>query len=59
MSEDGRKLATARITNSPARLAAEIRQAGLQTKVALDACYGWYWAADALAAPTPTRVVAL
>ena len=50
MTEDGRKLATARITNSPARLAAEIRRAGLHPKVVLEACYGWYWAADTLAA---------
>ena len=28
MTEDGRKLGTARITNSPARLAAEIKRAG-------------------------------
>jgi transposase len=50
MSEDGEKLATARITNSPARLTAEIARAGLHPKVVLEACYGWYWAADALAA---------
>jgi transposase len=50
MTEDGQKLATARITNSVARLAAEIRRAGPQPKVVLEACYGWYWAADALAA---------
>src|SRR6266496_4826191 len=50
MAEDGRKLGTARITNSPARLAAEIRRAGLHPQVVLEACYGWYWAADALAA---------
>jgi transposase len=50
MSEDGRKLATGRITNSPARLTAEIRRAGLHPKVVLEACYGWYWAADTLAA---------
>ena len=49
MSEDGRKLATARIANSPARLAAEIGRAGVHPKVVLEACYGWYWAADALA----------
>ena len=29
MTEDGQKLGTARITNSPARLAAEIARAGL------------------------------
>ena len=50
MAEDGRKLGTARITNSPARLAAEIARAGLHPKVVLEACYGWYWAADTLAA---------
>ena len=50
MTGDGQKLATARITNSPARLAAEIRRAGLHPEVVLEACYGWYWAADALAA---------
>jgi transposase len=47
--EDGRKLATARIANSPAQLAAEIRRAGLHPKVVVEACYGWYWAADVLA----------
>jgi transposase len=50
MTEDGRKLATVRITNSVARLAAEIRRAGLHPQVVLEACYGWYWAADVLAA---------
>ena len=50
MSEDGGELGTARITNSPARLAAEIARAGLHPKVVLEACYGWYWAADTLAA---------
>ena len=49
MTEDGRKLATAWFASSPARLAAEIRRAGLHPKVVLEACYGWYWAADALA----------
>ena len=53
MTEDGRKLGTARITNSPARLAAEIARAGLHPKVVLEACYGWYWAA----APTWAFVV--
>src|SRR6266699_1051935 len=50
MTEDGRKLATVRITNSVARLAAEIRRAGLHPQVVLEACYGWYWAADVRAA---------
>jgi transposase len=50
MTEDGRKLGTSRISNSPARLAAEIARAGERPRVVLEACYGWYWAADALAA---------
>jgi transposase len=50
MAEDGQKLSTARIANSPARLAAEIKRAGLHPKVVLEACYGWYWAADTLTA---------
>ena len=50
MTEDGQKLATARITNSPARLVAEVRRAGPHPKVVVEACNGWYWAAGALAA---------
>jgi len=50
MAEDGHKLSTRRISNSPARLTAEIKRAGLHPKVVLEACYGWYWAADALTA---------
>jgi transposase len=50
MTADGQKLATARIANSPARLAVEIAKAGQSPRVVLEACYGWYWAADALAA---------
>ena len=48
MTADGRKLATARIENSPAALAAEVAKAGPAPKVVLEATYGWYWAADAL-----------
>jgi transposase len=50
MTEDGRKLATARITNSPAALRAELARAGASPRVVLEATYGWYWAADTLAA---------
>src|SRR5881296_3807905 len=50
MAEDGHKLSTVRIANSPARLAAEIKRAGLHPKMVLEACYGWYWAADTLTA---------
>jgi hypothetical protein len=50
MTEDGRRLATARITNSPAKLRREIARAGKSPRVVLEATYGWYWAADTLAA---------
>ena len=50
MTEDGRKLETVRITNSPAELRREIARAGTNPKVVLEATYGWYWAADVLAA---------
>src|SRR6266581_3843596 len=48
MTEDGRKLGTVRITNSPAALRAEIAKAGEHPRVVLEATYGWYWAADVL-----------
>jgi len=50
MTEDGHRLATARITNSPAELRREIARAGKSPMVVLEATYGWYWAADTLAA---------
>ncbi len=50
MTEDGRKLGTARMTNSPAALRMEIARAGKHPRVVLEATYGWYWAADVLAA---------
>jgi transposase len=50
MTEDGRRLGAARITNSPAELRKEIARAGKHPKVVLEATYGWYWAADTLAA---------
>src|SRR5215831_8933236 len=50
MTADGRKLETARITNSPAELRKVIARAGKRPKVVLEATYGWYWAADTLAA---------
>ena len=49
MSEDGRRLGMARITNSPQELRAQIGRAGTSPKVVLEATYGWYWAADVLA----------
>jgi transposase len=50
MSGDGRKLETARITNSPAELRRQIARAGEHPRVVVEATYGWYWAADTLAA---------
>src|SRR2546430_7442061 len=50
MSEDGRRLGVARITNSPAELVREIAKAGKSPRVVLEGTYGWYWAADTLAA---------
>ena len=50
MSEDGVRLGTARITNSAEALRAEIARAGEHPRVVLEATYGWYWAADTLAA---------
>ena len=50
MTEDGRRLGTARITNSPAELRREIARAGKSPRVVLEATFGWYWAADTLAA---------
>ena len=49
MTPDGRRLDTARITNSPAELRREIARAGKCPKIVLEATYGWYWAADTLA----------
>jgi transposase len=49
MTGDGRKLETARITNSPAELRRAIARAGAHPRVVLEATYGWYWAADTLA----------
>jgi transposase len=50
MTGDGRRLGTARISNSPAELRREIARAGKSPRVVLEATYGWYWAADTLAA---------
>jgi transposase len=50
MTADGRKLETARISNSPAELRRQIARAGQHPRVVLEATYGWYWAADTLAA---------
>jgi len=50
MTEDGRKLETARIDNSPAALRAVLARAGTNPRVVVEATYGWYWAVDVLEA---------
>src|SRR5215472_2617444 len=50
MTEDGRKLETVRIENSPAALRAVLARAGNSPQVVVEATYGWYWAAGTLAA---------
>jgi transposase len=49
MTEAGQLLETVRIVNDPERLAAVMARAGEAPEVVLEATYGWYWAADALA----------
>ena len=48
LHQDGRKLETVRIADSPAALRAEIAEAGERPRVVVEATYGWYWAADVL-----------
>ncbi|MCU4187536.1 IS110 family transposase, partial [Acidiferrimicrobium sp. IK] len=45
----GETLSTVKIDNDPLRLAAVVAEAGEAPEVVLEACYGWYWAADVLA----------
>lgn len=48
-SANGKVLDTRRILNDPAELTAVVAEAGPEPEVVLEACYGWYWAADLLA----------
>src|ERR1700688_4733006 len=50
MTEDGEVLDTVRIVNDPVVLSLELAKAGPDPEVALESTYGWYWAADLLAA---------
>ena len=50
MTEDGEVLDTVRIVNDAVALSLELAKAGPDPEVALEACYGWYWAADLLEA---------
>ena len=50
MNYAGEVLDVARIENDPVALAMTVAEAGPDPEVALEACYGWYWAADLLQA---------
>jgi transposase len=45
----GEPIETVQIDNDPIALAEVIGRAGEHPEVVLEACYGWYWAADVLA----------
>jgi hypothetical protein len=48
--EDGNRVSWSRIDNTPANLAGEIVAAGgAAAEVAMEATWGWYWAADVIA----------
>jgi transposase len=49
MTEAGERLETVRISNDPEYLRQVMARAGEHPEVVLEATYGWYWAADALA----------
>jgi transposase len=49
MTEAGELLETVRIVNDRDALAAVMARAGVDPEVVLEATYGWYWVADALA----------
>ena len=49
MTETGERLETVRISNDPDYLRQVMVRAGEAPEVVLEACYGWYWAADTLA----------
>src|SRR5947209_18640655 len=49
MTESGERLETVRFSNDAAYLREVMARAGEAAEVVLEATYGWYWAADALA----------
>ena len=49
LNEDGKRVSWCRIDNSPANLAREVGAAGPDAEVAMEATWGWYWAADVIA----------
>jgi transposase len=50
ITDDGEVLETVRVANDPLQLALAMANAGDDPEVALEATYGWYWAADLLEA---------
>ncbi len=50
MNDAGKVLEVSKIDNDPVALAMTVAEAGPDPEVVLEACYGWYWAADLLAA---------
>ena len=49
LNEDGERVSWSRIDNTAANLAAELDAAGPDAEVAMEAAWGWYWAADVIA----------
>jgi transposase len=50
MTDEGEVLEVVRIVHDPVGLSLELAKAGPDPEVALEATYGWYWAADLLEA---------
>jgi transposase len=50
MNDAGEVLDVSKIDNDPMALSMAVAEAGPDPEVALEACYGWYWAADLLQA---------
>ena len=50
MNEDGQVLGVDQVMNDPVEFAVAVAKAGADPEVALEATYGWYWAADLLEA---------
>jgi transposase len=54
LDDDGEKLSTVKINNDPIALSLALAEAGPDPEVAVEACYGWYWAVDLLQAEGAT-----
>jgi transposase len=49
LNEAGDRVSWSRIDNTPLNLAREVTAAGPEAEVAMEATWGWYWAADVIA----------